>query len=101
MIRTHAILHQATRERDAQGCIIATLADYTRVRGLVSGLIAEGVEATVPRAIRETVEAVENLLLFFLAGITMGLLPLAGRLAAAPSRVTWPKTFAGQPARST
>ena len=48
-----------------------------------------------------TYTAVENLLLFFLAGITMGLLPLAGRLATAPSRVTWPKAFAGQPARST
>jgi hypothetical protein len=62
LIKAHAILHQATRERDAQGCIIATLADYARVRDLVSGLIAEGVEATVPKTIRETVEAVENII---------------------------------------
>jgi hypothetical protein len=62
LIKAHAILHQATRERDAQGRIIATLADYTRVRGLVSGLISEGVEATVPKAIRETVEAVQNII---------------------------------------
>ena len=62
LIKAHAILHQATRERDAQGRIIATLADYARVRGLVSGLIAEGVEATVPKTIRETVEAVENII---------------------------------------
>jgi hypothetical protein len=62
LIKAHAILHQATRERDAQGRIIATLADYTRVRALVSGLIAEGVEATVPKTIRETVEAVDNVI---------------------------------------
>jgi transposase-like protein len=62
LIKAHTILHQATRERDAQGRIIATLADYARVRGLVSGLISEGVEATVPKAIRETVEAVQNII---------------------------------------
>jgi transposase-like protein len=62
LIKAHAILHQATRKRDAQGRIIATLADYARVRGLVSGLIAEGVEATVPRTIRETVEVVDNVI---------------------------------------
>jgi hypothetical protein len=62
LIKAHAILHKATRERDAQGRIIATLADYARVRGLVSGLIAEGVEATVPKTIRETVEAVQNVI---------------------------------------
>ena len=61
-IKAHAVLHRATRERDAQGRIIATLADYTRVRGLVSGLIAEGVEVTVPKTVRETVEAVENVI---------------------------------------
>ncbi len=62
LIRAHAILHRATRERDADGRIVATLADYSRVRGLVSGLIAEGVEATVPKTVRETVEAVENVI---------------------------------------
>jgi hypothetical protein len=62
LIKAHAILHQATRERDAHGRIVATLADYSRVRELVSGLIAEGVEATVPKTIRETVEAVENVI---------------------------------------
>src|SRR5215212_2172910 len=28
LVRAHAVLHQATRERDAQGRIIATIADY-------------------------------------------------------------------------
>ena len=62
LIKAHAILHQATREREAAGRIVATLADYARVRELVSGLIAEGVEATVPKTVRETVEAVENVI---------------------------------------
>jgi hypothetical protein len=62
LIKAHTILHQATRERDTEGRIVATLADYSRVRGLVSGLIAEGVEATVPKSVRETVEAVESVI---------------------------------------
>jgi CHC2 zinc finger len=62
LIKAHAILHQASRERDEDGRIVATLGDYSRVRDLVSGLIAEGVEATVPKTIRETVEAVENVI---------------------------------------
>jgi hypothetical protein len=37
LIKAHAILHQATRERDAQGRIVATLADYARVRDLDLG----------------------------------------------------------------
>ena len=41
---------------------MATLVDYARVRELVSDLIAEGVEATVPKTTRETVEAVENVI---------------------------------------
>jgi len=62
LIKSHALLHRATRERDEHGRIVATLADYSRVRDLVSGLIAEGVEATVPKTIRETVETVDNVI---------------------------------------
>jgi len=62
LIKAHAILHQATRERVEIGRIVATPADYARVRELVSSLIAEGVEATVPKAVRETVEAVEKVI---------------------------------------
>ncbi len=51
-----------TPRRDADSRIVATLADYSRVRGLVSGLIAEGVEATVPKTVRETVVAVESVI---------------------------------------
>jgi hypothetical protein len=61
LIRAHAILHQATRERDGGGRIVATLADYGAVRELVGDLIAEGVEATVPAPVRETVEVVRRI----------------------------------------
>ena len=61
LIRSHALVHRATRERDDQGRIIATLEDYGVVRELVADLISEGVEATVPKTVRETVAAVERL----------------------------------------
>lgn len=60
LIETHAILHQATRERDDNGAIVATLDDYGAVRKLVAPLIAEGVGATVRKTIRETVDAVAD-----------------------------------------
>ena len=58
LIRSHAILHQASRERDDDGKVIATLEDYAIVRELVVDLVSEGVEATVPPTVRETVQAV-------------------------------------------
>ncbi len=61
LVKAHAILHQASRERDDEGRVVATLEDYARVRELVADLFAEGVEATVPGIIRETVEAVGEL----------------------------------------
>jgi hypothetical protein len=62
LIRAHALLHQAKRPRDAEGRVVATLADYGAVRELVADLLAEGVEATVPATVRETVEMVERLI---------------------------------------
>jgi hypothetical protein len=61
LIRAHAILHQASRERDADGRIVATLEDYAFVRELVADLVSEGIEATVPATVRETVETVKRL----------------------------------------
>jgi hypothetical protein len=58
LIRSHALLHQASRERDPAGKVIATFEDYTTVRELVVDIVAEGVEATVPATVRELVEAV-------------------------------------------
>ena len=60
-IRAHACLHQASREVDEKGRVVATLADYAAVYELVADLVAEGVEATVPPIVRETVKAVKSL----------------------------------------
>jgi hypothetical protein len=61
LIRAHAVLHQASREKNGEGHIVATLDDYARVRDLVEDLISEGVEATVPQSVREVVEAAMQL----------------------------------------
>jgi len=61
LIRGHAILHQATREKDGAGRIIASLDDYAVVRELVHDLVAEGIEATVSSTVRATVAEVKKL----------------------------------------
>jgi hypothetical protein len=58
IVRAHALLHQANRQRDAKDRIVATIDDYASARELVADLLAECVEATVPTTVRETVEAV-------------------------------------------
>jgi hypothetical protein len=55
LICAHALLHRASRDRDQTGAIIATAADYATVRELVADVFAEGIEATVPVTVRETV----------------------------------------------
>ena len=62
LVKSHAVLHQATRERSPEGWIIATVDDYCVVRDLVDDLFAESLETSVPPAIRETVDAVKQLL---------------------------------------
>lgn len=62
LISAHAILHQANRQTDDAGRIVATFADYEAVRELVADLFAEGAEAAVSDTIRETVAAVAELL---------------------------------------
>jgi len=61
LIRSNAILHQASREKDGKGRVVATLDDYAVVRELVADLVAEGVDATVSPTVRETVRAVDRL----------------------------------------
>jgi hypothetical protein len=61
LIRAHALLHRATRERDGEGRIDATIHDYAAVRELVVDLVGESVETTVLATVRETVEAVKRL----------------------------------------
>jgi hypothetical protein len=77
LIQTHAMLHQVSRERDAQGRIIATLADYAAVHDLVSDIINEGVEATVSPTVKEVVEAVAALAI---GGAPVGLAALAAHM---------------------
>jgi MarR family len=62
LIRAHALLYKASRVRDAEGRIVATIEeDYAAVRELVADLVSEGIEVTVPKTVRETVEAVKRL----------------------------------------
>lgn len=61
LIRASAILHQATRERDDAGRIVATLDDYANVHELAADLLSEGLDVTVPESTRETVAAVAEL----------------------------------------
>jgi hypothetical protein len=62
LIRAHALLHRGTRDKDAQGRVVASPADYAAVYYLVESLFSEGVEVTVPETVRETVEAVRGCL---------------------------------------
>lgn len=62
LIRAHAVLHQAGREQNPDGRIVASLGDYGQVRELVVELVSAGVESTVPAIVRETVEVVGRLL---------------------------------------
>jgi len=60
LIKAHALLHRELRARDERGRIIATLADYSVIRELISDLFSEGIEAAVAKAVRETVETVRR-----------------------------------------
>ena len=62
LIRAHAMLHQASRGRDSEGRIVATLDDYSQVRNLVADLLSDGIEATVSTTVRETVQAVKDIM---------------------------------------
>jgi len=62
LIRAHALLHQASRLKDKKGRVIATVVDYAAVRNLVADLVAEGVDLTIKREVRELVETATQLL---------------------------------------
>jgi hypothetical protein len=49
------------RSLDSKKQIQATIDDYSAVRELIEGLIAEGVRASVPDTVRETVDAVRRI----------------------------------------
>jgi len=63
LLRAHALLHQANRQRDEHGRVVATVdEDYAVIRVLAGDLLAEGADAGVTDALRETVETVRQLL---------------------------------------
>jgi hypothetical protein len=62
LIRAHAVLHQATRQRDDEGKIVATIDDYDAVRELVADLIADAADRSVSSTQRQTVGAVADML---------------------------------------
>jgi hypothetical protein len=55
LICAHAALHQASRERDEQGRIVATLEDYEAVRALVDEFVGVSSERGVKPQVRTTV----------------------------------------------
>ena len=55
-------MHQASRRKDAEGRLLAEVADYAAVRELVADLVAEGAEATIKPEVKETIRAVQDLL---------------------------------------
>jgi len=61
LIEAHALLHQASRDRNTEGCIIATLDDYTVVRELVNGTLGDGLGSIVKLETREVIAAVKTL----------------------------------------
>ncbi|MFH0810590.1 MAG: hypothetical protein V2A77_09020, partial [Pseudomonadota bacterium] len=61
LISAHALLHQGTREKDEQGRIVATPADYTAVHAMVADLVAEGTGAAASPAVRAVVGVVTRL----------------------------------------
>jgi hypothetical protein len=61
LIKANALLHREQRAKDGRGRIVATLTDYGAVRELIVDLFSEGIEATVKKELRETVEAVQRL----------------------------------------
>jgi hypothetical protein len=62
LIRAHALLHQASRQKDEAGRIVATVADYAVVQDLVADWMAEEVNAQAKPEVREVVELVRRLL---------------------------------------
>lgn len=62
LIKAHALLHQKSRGRDGAGCVVATVEDYAIVYELVADLVGEAAGTEVSGTVRETVEAVAELL---------------------------------------
>ncbi len=80
IVRVHAFAHQVTRPRDNAGRVVATEADYRAAHRLLSAVLAVALD-DVTDAIRETVEAVEDL------GGEVSYVELADHLSLAKSTI--------------
>lgn len=52
LVAAHALLHQRQRERDQQGRLVATLADYEAVHRLLTAILEQSQDGLSPRAAR-------------------------------------------------
>ncbi len=61
LISSHALLHQANRQKDENGNILAQIDDYRAIRELVVDIISQGLDMSVSKAEKETVNIVTEL----------------------------------------
>jgi hypothetical protein len=83
MIEAHAVLHQASRGRDAHGRIMATAADYEAARGVLADAFAISSGEMVKESVRNAVGAVVAL-----GGTDVTVAQVARHLKRDRSRVT-------------
>lgn len=62
LVKAHALLHRQHRDRDGDGCIVATTEDYAVVAGLIDGPLSQTYASNVSRSVRDTVLSVQALL---------------------------------------
>jgi hypothetical protein len=62
LISAHALLHQCSRQRNADGAVVATYEDYAIVRDLVWDVMADAAERAVSSIVRDTIAAVAVLM---------------------------------------
>lgn len=70
LVKAHAILHAHLREKDEQGRVIATIEDYSAIYDLVADLVSHGTGQKVRETVRQTVEAVKQLMAGKADGVT-------------------------------
>lgn len=63
LLVAHTLLHRASRQRDANGCIVATMDDYRAVHGLGHDILAHREDDQVDTIMHETVDAVRQIVL--------------------------------------
>jgi hypothetical protein len=61
LVGAHALLHQMSRPRDADGYVLATLADYEVVRSVLEPQLARESLSALPADMRSLLKAVEDL----------------------------------------